>query len=94
MFDDRFLSDEHNLIEAPFSNSARMDCCDATTEMMDSVDKSVGRGTPQTVVIEPFDEFNYESSSVGLDRFKSLRLTQRETHTMCFDQKKRNLPYY
>ena len=60
-----------------------------------SVDKSVGRGTPQTVVIDPFDKFNYESSSVGLDRFKSLRLTQRETHTMCFDQKKeRNLLYY
>ena len=49
---------------------------------------------PQTGVIEPFDKFNYESSSVGLDRFKSLRLTQRETHTMCFDKKKRNLPYY
>ena len=35
LFDDRFLSDVHKLIEAPFSNSARMDCCDGTTEMMD-----------------------------------------------------------
>ena len=84
LFDNRFLSDEHKLIEAPFSNSARMDYCDARTEMMDPL--------INLWVEERYKRMRFSrlisSRRIAKQLYlidSSLRQTQREnTHTKCF----------